>query len=105
MGNYFRKYMGLIDPDNENNMEDVLCNCGKNATYRCGLEVNNDEIEQIYSSHPYLKQYFKGGTFNSYNFVSCDDCILPEYYLVFTYYPNGWKENIKFHERYEFAQL
>ncbi|AGF84981.1 hypothetical protein QJ854_gp801 [Moumouvirus goulette] len=105
MGNVFKKYMGLTDPDNDNNKEYVLCNCGRNATYRCGLEVNNDELEQIYNTHPYFKQYLSGATSTCYNYISCDECILPEFYLVFTFYPNGWKENFKFFQRYEPAQL
>uniref|UniRef100_A0A6G6ADP8 Uncharacterized protein n=1 Tax=Borely moumouvirus TaxID=2712067 RepID=A0A6G6ADP8_9VIRU len=105
MGNIFRKYMGLLDPDNENNMDYITCRCGKNATYRCGLKVDDEELEQIYNTHPYLKQYFYSGTSDYYNFISCEDCMLPEYYLVFTFYPQGWKENVKYYTRYELAQF
>lgn len=105
MGNIFRKYMGLFDPDNENNTHYVTCNCGKNAAYRCGLKVDDEELEQIYSTYPYLKQYLHSNTGAYCNFVSCEDCILPEYYLVFTFYPQGWKENIKYFTEYELAQF
>ncbi len=105
MGSFFSSIKNPFDFDSEENYYDKHCKCGNNAIYRCSIQENHQDIEKIYEKYPFMQEHWNGTCGYTYSYVSCDACIKDEYKYIFTSYPEGWRENIKFHVEYECAKI
>lgn len=105
MGNYVDKY--LTDKFINETSHHVMCReCSKLATYRCSV-VNADTYDSV--EYPWMNNYLykvitDGSDNYTYYYTACSNCV-GEFHDVYTFYPNGWKENDKVHCNYELAKL
>lgn len=77
-------------------------NCDTIANLRCCIKSNNKDYPNQ------LKNYYRSTLYNGdyvHRFVACEKCIDPSVFKLFTYHPNGWKEDIKYYVDYEEAKF
>ena len=110
--------MGAIESYLKNFKEEKVTCCDKEiAFYRCqytdeklrsihyhthcdNVKLNSFE-EPIKSIIIKLKPYWHASINNTIKWIACNKCKDKVVIKYFTYFPNGWKENIKYEHHYE----
>ena len=78
-------------------------NCDTIANFRCSVKLKDNRYPNQ------LRNYYRSTIMDDENyvhqFVACEKCIDSSVFSLFTYHPNGWKEDIKFYIEYEEAKI